>query len=371
MRHGVGIVDHIEDRIVGLKVRDIYEVPAAAILLKAHRELERLVGTIHQNQFKPPLDQKWAYLVYAGLWWEPLRTDIEAYIRHVNERVTGTIGLKLYKGSVRVVTRESPNAVYDAQLATFAESGGLFSQQASPGVHRDLVAAVPDGTQAAERVEPSAMFYKLLGMLVWNGGKVILRQQLRPHLPPQAASLAGAARRGRWRRRAAALARQRLGSEAERPRSRRVLTQAAAASGTMGGAWPSPRPPHPCAPRPRRRDGRVAALGRRERARARARPVDRRGGPRAGPAGAGAAGRRGRAPVRLAARRALLARPGSWRGTYLVPAELVATDPEALWLEWAERRAVGPAGAGARRRAAAGARGARAARASPRSPAAR
>src|ERR671926_1567487 len=133
MRHGVGIVDHIEDRIVGLKVRDIYEVPAAAIILKAHRELERLTGTIHQNQFKPRLDQQWAYLVYAGLWWEPLREDIEAYIDHVNERVTGTIGLKLYKGSVRVVTRESPNAVYDAQLATFAESGGLFSQQASPG----------------------------------------------------------------------------------------------------------------------------------------------------------------------------------------------------------------------------------------------
>ena len=133
MRHGVGIVDHIEDRIVGLKVRDIYEVPAAAIILKAHRELERLTGTIHQNQFKPGLDQKWAYLVYAGLWWEPLRTDLEAYIEHVNERVTGTIGLKLFKGSVRVVTRESPNAVYDAQLATFADSGGLFSQQASPG----------------------------------------------------------------------------------------------------------------------------------------------------------------------------------------------------------------------------------------------
>ena len=132
-RHGVGIVDHIEDRIVGLKVRDIYEVPAAAILLTAHRELERLVGTIHQNQFKPELDRRWAYLVYAGLWWEPLRTDIEAYVEHVNVRVTGKIGLKLFKGSVRVVTRASPLAVYDAQLATFAESGGLFSQQASPG----------------------------------------------------------------------------------------------------------------------------------------------------------------------------------------------------------------------------------------------
>jgi argininosuccinate synthase len=132
-RHGVGIVDHIEDRIVGLKVRDIYEAPAAAILLTAHAELERLVGTIHQNQFKPELDRRWGYLVYAGLWWEPLRSDIDAYMNAVNAQVTGTIGLKLYKGSTRVVTRSSPNAVYDGALASFAESGGLFSQAASPG----------------------------------------------------------------------------------------------------------------------------------------------------------------------------------------------------------------------------------------------
>jgi argininosuccinate synthase len=132
-RHGVGIVDHIEDRIVGLKVRDIYEVPAAAIVLAAHEELERLVGTIHQNQFKPALDQKWGYLVYAGLWWEPLRADLDAYMDAVNSQVTGEIGLRLFKGSVRVLTRSSPNAVYDADLASFAESGGLFSQTASPG----------------------------------------------------------------------------------------------------------------------------------------------------------------------------------------------------------------------------------------------
>jgi argininosuccinate synthase len=132
-RHGVGIVDHIEDRIVGLKVRDIYEVPAAAIVLPAHAELERLVGTIHQNQFKGELDRKWAYLVYVGLWWEPLRSDLDAYMESVNAQVTGTIGMKLYKGTARVVTRTSPNAVYDAALATFETSGGLFSQQASPG----------------------------------------------------------------------------------------------------------------------------------------------------------------------------------------------------------------------------------------------
>ncbi len=108
-------------------------MPAAAILLPAHAELERLVCTIHQNQFKGELDRRWAYLVYAGLWWEPLRADIDAYMESVNAQVTGTIGMKLYKGSARVVTRESPNAVYDPALATFETSGGLFSQQASPG----------------------------------------------------------------------------------------------------------------------------------------------------------------------------------------------------------------------------------------------
>ena len=132
-RHGAGIVDHIEDRIVGLKVRDIYEVPAAAILLPAHQELEKLVCTIHQNQFKAGLDRQWAYLVYAGLWWEPLRGDLDAYMDRVNEQVTGTITVRLFKGSARVVARESPNAVYDQALASFGESGGLFSQHASPG----------------------------------------------------------------------------------------------------------------------------------------------------------------------------------------------------------------------------------------------
>ena len=132
-RHGAGIVDHIEDRIVGLKVRDIYEAPAAAMILPAHRELERLVCTIHQNEFKPQLERQWAFLVYAGLWWEPLRLDLDAYMNEVNERVSGTVGLKLFKGHARVVTRSSANALYDASLASFADSGGVFSQAASPG----------------------------------------------------------------------------------------------------------------------------------------------------------------------------------------------------------------------------------------------
>ncbi len=132
-RHGVGIVDHIEDRIVGLKVRDLYEVPAAAIVLTAHKELEKLVGTIHQNTFKPHLDGHWAFLVYAGLWYEPLLGDLNAFMDRVNEQVTGAVTMKLFKGSATAVARSSPNALYDPALAGFGESGGLFSQQASPG----------------------------------------------------------------------------------------------------------------------------------------------------------------------------------------------------------------------------------------------
>ena len=132
-RHGVGIVDQIEDRIVGLKVRDLYEVPAAAIVLTAHRELERLVSTIHQNTFKRALEDRWAYLCYAGLWHEPLRSDLDAYMDSANELVTGEVTMRLYKGSATPVARSSPYALYDRSLASFGDSGGDFSQAASPG----------------------------------------------------------------------------------------------------------------------------------------------------------------------------------------------------------------------------------------------
>jgi argininosuccinate synthase len=132
-RNGVGFVDHIEDRIVGLKVRDLYEVPAAAIILSAHKELEKLVSTRHQNLFKPQLENQWAFMAYAGLWHEPLMDDINAYMNRANVMVTGSITLKLYKGNVTPIRRSSPHALYDASLASFTESGGLFSQSASPG----------------------------------------------------------------------------------------------------------------------------------------------------------------------------------------------------------------------------------------------
>jgi len=131
-KHGVGIVDHIEDRVVGLKVRDIYEVPAAEVLLTAHRELEKLVMTGRENALKPQLDALWAQLVYEGLWYEPLVQDLNAFMDKSNAKVEGEIVIRLYKGSAVVTRRSSPNALYDHSLATF-NADASFSQNAAPG----------------------------------------------------------------------------------------------------------------------------------------------------------------------------------------------------------------------------------------------
>ena len=136
--HGVGIVDHIEDRIVGLQGRDIYEVPAATILLAAHKELEKLVCTSHQNLFKAELDNQWGFLAYAGLWWEPLRGDLDSYMESVNAQVTGKITVKLFKGSATAIKRTSPNAVYDAGTGRLLRVRWTVQPAGEPRIHRTL-----------------------------------------------------------------------------------------------------------------------------------------------------------------------------------------------------------------------------------------
>ncbi len=131
-KHGVGIIDMTEDRVVGLKSREIYECPAAITIINAHHDLEKFVSTTHQNSFKPSLDQKWAEMAYQGLWNDPLMDNIESFQENSNQKVDGTVRLKLYKGEAKVVGRESPNALYDHNLATYKE-GETFNQEASPG----------------------------------------------------------------------------------------------------------------------------------------------------------------------------------------------------------------------------------------------
>ena len=129
---GVGIIDHTEDRTVGLKSREIYECPAATVILEAHKDLEKYVCTVHENQFKELVDQKWAYMAYQGLWFEPLMESLNAFIETVNEKVCGKVKLKLYKGNCMVIARKSENAIYDFNLASY-NKGNTFNQYAAPG----------------------------------------------------------------------------------------------------------------------------------------------------------------------------------------------------------------------------------------------
>jgi len=131
-KHGVGISIHIEDRVVGLKVRGVYEAPAAEIIITAHKDLEKYVCTRRENEFKSTVDTKWAYLCYGGLWYGPLMQDLNAFIDKVNEKVTGKVKIKLYKGRAEVVALETPNTIFEEKLATFMVSDA-FNQNASPG----------------------------------------------------------------------------------------------------------------------------------------------------------------------------------------------------------------------------------------------
>ena len=130
--HGVGRIDMIEDRVVGIKSREIYEAPAALILLDAHKDLESLVLTRDVMEEKTSLENKYAWLVYSGLWYSPLREAIDAFNDSLQKRLTGEARVKLYKGSVNVVGRRSPYSLYDLGLATY-DTGDTFSHEASRG----------------------------------------------------------------------------------------------------------------------------------------------------------------------------------------------------------------------------------------------
>jgi argininosuccinate synthase len=130
--HGVGIVDHIEDRVVGIKSREVYEAPAAVTIIEAHRDLEKMVLTKHELAFKRMVDDQWSWLAYAGLWQDPLRTDLDKFIDATQVRVSGKVRLKMQRGSLRVVGRESKYSLYKNDLATYA-AGSTFDQTMAKG----------------------------------------------------------------------------------------------------------------------------------------------------------------------------------------------------------------------------------------------
>ncbi len=118
-KNGVGRIDHIEDRLVGIKSREVYECPAATVILEAHKDLEKMVMTRHEVLFKQQIDAQWVFLAYAGLWVDPLKDDLDAFINKSQENVNGEVKLKLYKGGLQVIGRSSPMSLYDKNLANY------------------------------------------------------------------------------------------------------------------------------------------------------------------------------------------------------------------------------------------------------------
>jgi argininosuccinate synthase len=158
--HGVGRIDHLENRLVGIKSREIYEAPAATVLLQAHQALEAMTLSKDQLRFKQKVAIEYADLIYNGLWFSSLHQDLAAYVKSTQRYVTGTVRLKLFKGSCRVVGRKSPKSLYSYSLATY-DKGDQFDQSASPGfIH---IWGLPLKTQA--QVQPPTQAEGPLGMI--------------------------------------------------------------------------------------------------------------------------------------------------------------------------------------------------------------
>lgn len=124
--HGIGMIDIFEEGIMNLKSRELYEAPAATVVLKTHRDLEQMCLTKDELMLKKEIDQKWAYMVYHGEWFHPLRKALDAFIAETQGMVTGTVKVKLYKGNVDIIYRDSPTSLFSPEIRSIKSSG--FSQ---------------------------------------------------------------------------------------------------------------------------------------------------------------------------------------------------------------------------------------------------
>lgn len=129
---GFGVIDHIEDRAVGIKSREVYEAPAALILIKAHKDLEKITLNGKTLSFKAFVEKVWSQMVYQGFWLDPLMDALNAFIDATQENVTGRVRLELYKGSARIVGRMAENPLYSHEIATYTK-GSVFQQRAGEG----------------------------------------------------------------------------------------------------------------------------------------------------------------------------------------------------------------------------------------------
>jgi argininosuccinate synthase len=131
-KHGVGRLDMIENRVVGIKSREIYEAPALLVLIDAHRDLESLTLTGDVTQYKRGIEETYGQLIYKGLWYSPLKEAIDAFILKTQEQVTGLVRVKLFKGNAKIVGRQSENSIYAPDLATYGAED-QFDHKAAEG----------------------------------------------------------------------------------------------------------------------------------------------------------------------------------------------------------------------------------------------
>jgi len=129
---GVGIVDHIEDRAIGIKSREVYEAPAAIAIIESHKDLEKMVLTNHELRFKAFVEEYWSWLVYSGLWYDPLRRDLDRFIDETQKRVNGKVKLRMHNGSLRVTGRESDYSLYKSDVSGYGASSS-FDQALAKG----------------------------------------------------------------------------------------------------------------------------------------------------------------------------------------------------------------------------------------------
>jgi argininosuccinate synthase len=132
-KHGIGRLDLVENRFVGMKSRGCYETPGGTILLKAHRGIESITLDREVAHLKDDLMPRYASLIYNGLWWSPERIALQTLIDHTQQMVNGVVRLKLYKGSVSVISRDSANTLFDQTIATFDDDGGAYNQADAGG----------------------------------------------------------------------------------------------------------------------------------------------------------------------------------------------------------------------------------------------
>jgi argininosuccinate synthase len=161
-KHGVGRIDHVENRLVGIKSRELYEAPAAVILHEAHRELETLVLSRQASRFKTLVAQEYADLIYNGLWFSAFHQDLFAFVASNQRFVTGVVRVKLYKGRAAVVGRKSEYSLYSKKLATY-ETGDQFDHTAAQGFIR--LFGLGQQTQARQQLLKGGKGFDLPGLL--------------------------------------------------------------------------------------------------------------------------------------------------------------------------------------------------------------